>query len=149
MLMVLTGSARIALAHGSDVPHHKMRGVECVALGFINQLLLRAFPPQAMFSWYNVDFREVEQVQWRPVLYRLDEQTNQWIPQKEGARVTAFTSRYGFQQPGWRSDSTGGQLQFFPFYVAPGIYTVLHQIYWNASGVSHHEWAPNSCRIGS
>jgi hypothetical protein len=59
----------------------------------------------------------------------------------------AVTSSYGFFPPGWRSPTTGGQLQFVPFFVPAGAYTVLHQVYWSAIGVTHYEWAPNSCRF--
>ncbi|MFD1862004.1 hypothetical protein [Planococcus chinensis] len=135
------------LAHNNDdgSPPHLIRGVECEFLQS-GHFRLKALPPNHATAWWGL---KDDVVHWTPVLYRWDGTLYIKWQEPTIAPAYAYVHPYGFFQgpnPGWRSETGQGQLDFFPFHSLPsGTYKVLNMIQWDSNGHVHMEWSPNLC----
>jgi len=133
-----------ASAHGSQMPGHRVGSIGCVSGG---RMTVR--PPGPIYSWNQTTFRNAEQVNWSPDLYRWN--GARWVLYN-GSRpwYTAVVSSYGLYQsmtwPAWQAPSHNGVL-FVPYDgLGPGTYIIKNYIHWLKPNVKHVEWS-STCRF--
>jgi hypothetical protein len=125
--LLLAGLPPAALA--TTFPSHRLGAVTCADGG-----VMKVSPPARMAPTAPTDFRNAEEVLWRPTLQRLS--GGVWRHVASGPRFRAFTSSYGFFQTqfygAWQNATTNTSLLFHPFgNLGPGTYRVKHYLWWS------------------
>jgi hypothetical protein len=133
-------SSSTASAHGTNLPAHDVGAVQCRAGG-----QMAVYPPRVMRSWYDVNFRNAEKVQWSPSIYRWNSQSGSWrLYDDSPPWYYAITSSYGYYQApydtAWHQPNGRGFLWHNQTGLPRGIYAVKNYMYWNSTGTHHSAW---------
>jgi hypothetical protein len=135
--VMTTSTAR---AHGSNLPAHEVGAVQCRAGG-----QMAVYPPRLMRSWYSVNFRNAEKVQWSPTIYRWQGQSRGWrVYDDSPPWYYAFTSSYGYYQApygtAWQQPNGRGFIFHNQSGLPRGIYAVRNYMYWDRTRTNHSAW---------
>jgi hypothetical protein len=97
-----------------------------------------------MYSWYSTNFRNPEQVEWSPDLYRWKPRRERWRRVRSGPWYYAITSSYGYYQAygdtAWHNSETYFGIYFHKWSgLRRGYYRVKNFMWWDAVGRMHRQ----------
>jgi hypothetical protein len=139
-LAIAAFAASPAAADGTGFPGHQIGAVEC-GPGYVKTL-----HPRSMVPTSPTDFRNPEEVQWSPDLWRWNGAS--WVLH-DGSRpwYRAYTSSTGYFQTSytasaWQAIPTNAPLLHVAYsYLPPGYYAIRNYLWWGWLGRTHSEFS--------
>jgi hypothetical protein len=136
-----------AAAQPQASPYFELGQLACLDGG-----VLRSYPPRIMRSTRPTNFRDPEEVRWKPYLYRYNPASGKWRLIQTRSWYRAYTSSNGFFQDafggnGWTSIAAyQGQVLFVPFTgLGPGRYKIKNFLYWGWQDRTYYSWSGGAC----
>jgi hypothetical protein len=134
----LTAVPSSASAHGDYFPYHDLGPTYCV------DGRMEVYGPRDVRSSQDTDWRNPEQVQWSPDLYRYNRRQRRWRRVYEGAWFYGFAHSYGLTRDPYHGSHWYYQdarpLNFLPITIKRhGRYRIKHFIYWPWMDETHRQ----------